>query len=222
MSLSADLIVQRVREKYARCSSYVDSGFATSTFKKDVITRFKTYFLKPNYFCFEWQQISSDGSSSPKYGIWSDGEHTRTRLKKLEVVPSLAIAVASASGGSQGTAHLIASLLVLRIGTASNLDELFRVEIEEEDKAEDLYVLAGRNRTFWISRSDYSIKKVENDFWSNAAKCELEVRENQLALKLNRPALSPEKERWVISYEFNRVSFQNNLRPSDFGLPWKG
>jgi hypothetical protein len=222
MGENAESVMRRVREKYARCSSYVDSGVATSTFNKNIRTTFTTHFLSPNNFCFEWQKISDNGESFPKCGVWSNGDHTRIRIQKLEVVPSLAVGIASASGASQGAAHLIASLLILKIRLESSVAEFAGLEIDETKQVDGMYVLAGRNRTFWISSSDYSIKRFENNFWSDAVKCELEAREKQLAKTLNRPVLdSDAANRWIITYEFGNVSFQNNLKPAHFGLPWR-
>ena len=71
--LNGDEIFERMAQKYGDCGTYSDSGKIEAT--RGVMT-FKTYFVRPNLFRFEFSHQSEETGLSEF--IWSDGNELFT------------------------------------------------------------------------------------------------------------------------------------------------
>jgi outer membrane lipoprotein-sorting protein len=118
-ALSASEILQRMAETYAKCKSYQDSGCVTINFIQDDgqhtdSTPFSTSFVRTGRFRFEFKS-SFDGQTWHRYLVWADGTEIRTWWDIRPGVnqePSLALALARATGVSGGSAITVTSLLL--------------------------------------------------------------------------------------------------------------
>jgi len=118
--LNARQILTRMAETYANCKTYQDTGIVKTSFigsDRDSVeeTRFSTAFVRPDEFRFEYLSKNNSWGFGNRYIIWCKGHEVLTWWSidpgtKRE--QSLALAVASATGVSSGSAHTIPALLL--------------------------------------------------------------------------------------------------------------
>jgi outer membrane lipoprotein-sorting protein len=108
--LDGEEVFERTAEKYADCRTYADSGRIESD--SGVVT-FKTFFVRPNLFKFEFTRRAGDEDTSGI--IWSDGnEFFSTYNHALDHIPCDSFSSLFAEIGSAGTAvsYLVPMLLL--------------------------------------------------------------------------------------------------------------
>lgn len=203
--LIADMI-----QRYATCRSYQDSGVVQINVKGVPIGNpmsFKTRFLRPDHFRFEWTQTWNE----PKFK--ADGTFTTRRVSgtsliwctpagvrefydstvsleggTIKPVENLDLAVAGATGVSLGAAQTIPSLLTTRIH-AFRLTELQTLSLLPEAKFAGVacHHITGRrikppcNYELWIGKSDLLLRKIR---WSVANPADT-VEESHRDIRIN-------------------------------------
>jgi hypothetical protein len=172
--LNVHEIIERCQLAYMRCQSYVDRG---TSIVGDADTRrterFSTYFLRPRYYRFDCSERSASGDSPEHWRVWSDGDHHRVQLSRVEVVPSLSWALSSVIG-AVGAAGMIASLLIAehRRNFKSPLDVAdLQFEGDSEIEGDPCYVISGQSfkpqdSKLWISKNTFIIRMIENDWYT--------------------------------------------------------
>jgi hypothetical protein len=192
--MNATETLKRLADKYSQCKSYADYGivdFDDVNQKKQQI-EFKTEFVRPDYFTFEWQDYGPRRGKSERFSmLWSDAMKTLIRQDTGKVVleeqPNLRRAVAGATGCSAGAAHLVPALLMEEIRADSrHVLQLTGVELISEDffEGHNCYVLSGslfkeRDYVLWVSVDDFSLRRVTVTHSQTAQEAE---REHQALL----------------------------------------
>ena len=174
-------LMSQVVATYRSLSSYRDRGRSVQTLKaypteKDPSTTvidFTTVFKRPDKFQFSWTSTENygDGPYSDKSAIWSDGSDGSKAWgsypydKNVPVVEeSFSMAVAGATGVSQGTAHEIFRLLTDKVG-GFRVDQLrgLKIVCSEMISGVDTYVVHGHidgvSQDLWIGKQDHLIRK---------------------------------------------------------------
>lgn len=165
-------ILQKMAARYVSLKSYQDTGEVHGEL---VTTTFKTYFSRPSFFRFDWNDHHPFRLLRyVKYHhvIWSDGKEAFTywdspyRVRKAE---SLGSAVAGATGVSQGSAHTLIRLLTDEV-TGFSLIQLTNLSLVGEEKFErtDCYRITGRHPRgypyeLWIGKQDWLLRKIKSD-----------------------------------------------------------
>jgi hypothetical protein len=130
-SMTAEEIITKMEKRYSHFHSYRDTGYFTGR-SKEAPTRFKTYFVRPDHFRFEWTwpytltDINSDNSLTEHRVlfhdmIWSNSEGAFQRYEgttinagEIQKEDSLDLAVSGAHGASLGAASTVVDLLLDR------------------------------------------------------------------------------------------------------------
>lgn len=178
-------ILSRMKTRYQRCRSYSDSGVIRNLGESDIRKKFKTYFVRPNKFRFEWTSYHpyfGKKGELQHYMIWSDGRDTFVRYHfneyLIKKVGSLSDAVASATGISSGTVHTIYRLLLPNaLKRSSSLLNLKEASMAPSGSVlgESCIHVKGLRPIFtetaamdaqltelWISRNDYGLRKLKS------------------------------------------------------------
>lgn len=172
---SARQLMGRVVAAYHSFSSYSDKGVAKVQIigngrTVDKRVEFETLFKRPGKLRFSWVTETSYLSFKKRYVIWSDGKNAWASFaftgNKAERQDDLAMAVASATGISNGTAHPILRLLTDDI-TGRRLDQLRDLKISKYETFDgvECVVLVGYNNIdreckLWIGRKDFLIRRI--------------------------------------------------------------
>lgn len=84
--MKGDEIFERMHQKYADCRTYSDSGSIESDNGR---MTFKTYFVRPNLFKFEYAHYPNHHPDAPETSgtIWSDGNEFFSTNHDLNHVP---------------------------------------------------------------------------------------------------------------------------------------
>ncbi len=166
---TAKQLLDRTSKTYANCKTYRDSGVVTTLFVQDTGNRtvekpFKTAFVRPDQFRFEYK----DGTS--RYIIWSKGKELRTwwDVKPgIEKPESLQLAVAGATGVSSGSAARIPAMLMpdqlggwggIHISGAKRIDD-GKLEKVECFRVEGKYV--NNPITLWVDKKSHLVRRVD-------------------------------------------------------------
>jgi len=104
-----EAIIERMKEIYSECRSYQDEGSVITKSEKsgsqslNPVT-FKTYFVRPDKFRFEWKTRLFPGGLMLFNVIWSDGEATHTYWEsgKLDKMDSLQSGIMANAGVTRG------------------------------------------------------------------------------------------------------------------------
>jgi hypothetical protein len=229
-------ILQRVNERYSQCRSYSDSGIVEfdDVHQNREHIEFKTEFVRPDYFRFEWQDYGPNRGKSERFSmLWSNGEKHVMRLDNnkpsIRELPSLGMGVAGATGCSAGAAHIVPALLIdeLRIDS-KHLLLLTDLEPMTEETLDDLpcYVLKGSlmkegDHVLWISKDDFCLMRVRSDKSRTAEESERELKaliaNTDLMAKLTERGIAPPNEvkhidtRQVAEYIYTNVSFDGSI-----------
>ena len=166
-------IVQRMAEQYSTISSYQDYGVVETienkTGRRRPAISFKTYFMRPQLFRFQWVEHGSLAAPGRNI-IWYDGKQSYSYYAiepdKVEKEKDLSSAIAGATGVSLGSAYTVPTLLIKDDG-GFRLTDLKNLSLsgQERFEGEDCYVLKGTHPSgetyeFWISKRDYLLRKL--------------------------------------------------------------
>jgi len=231
-------ILRRVNETYSQCRSYSDSGFAVLDDVQQNKERieFRTLFVRPDYFCFEWQDYGPRRGKSERFStVWSNGEKTIVRHDtgqiKIENMSSLNLAIAGATGCSAAAAYIVPALLLPQLRGPKHLFMLSDLELISQDTVgEDVcYILRGSllkkaDHILWISKNDFSLRRLTSDYSRTAEELERamqEITKNvELMAKLAENGIVPPSEvkhealRLVTEYFYSEVSFDEPIVPA--------
>ena len=116
---SGQELLARAAAVYAHCTSYQDTGVVMILFMESGGDRteerpFKTAFVRPDRFRFEYEETGAVGAKR-RYIIWRVGSDVRTWWDVqpgVEGATSLDEALSAATGVSGGSAHAIPALLM--------------------------------------------------------------------------------------------------------------
>ena len=153
-------ILDRMAKAYADCKTYRDSGVVKTLFVQDTGNRtdekpFKTSFVRPDQFRFEYKE------ETRRYIIWSKGKDVQTwwDVKPgIEKPESLQLAVGGATGVSGGSAARIPAMLMpdkLKGWGGVHISDAKRIEDGKLEKVE-CFRLEGKYVdnpiTLWIEK----------------------------------------------------------------------
>ena len=164
-SMTALQIMDQMKTAYRTCTSYSDTGRYETGLNNG---SFKTAFIRPDRFRFEYQ---SDNLLS-HYLVWGKGnqaefrsavpfESTRMRLDE---------AVASATGVSEETAHMIPCLLLKKELGGYSVDDMTGIHRLSDAviDGQDCYCIAGKRlgdqttvTTLWLEKRTFLIRRID-------------------------------------------------------------
>jgi hypothetical protein len=139
--LSAADLLQRTASIYANCSSYQATGAVTTVFvtgkwpwdRRTTKKRFKTAFVRPDRFYFEYREVGVGPESEWRGGvIWaknSEQKNWSTQRFISAGCESISDAVGTFAGVSDGASPFIPRMLISDSGGASSLPEPFVLAI---------------------------------------------------------------------------------------------
>lgn len=108
--MNGDEVFDQMAQKYSECKTYSDAGRVEGTLG---LVTFKTYFVRPDKFRFEFKQQARNGTGSA--AIWTKGNRVCEFYDyegKVELRENLSAALAIAGGASQGASYLVPTLLM--------------------------------------------------------------------------------------------------------------
>ena len=220
-------IINAMVTQYKTLSSYQDAGetivaqagpriallrnvsFQQPPRAGEILVSFRTYFLRPNIFRFDWKRKVSDRESS----IWFDGQDvyewwpsTTGGDKTFTLYRSkyLDITIDEAAGHSSGAVFPIISILVAKASVVS-FDELLRMAPrvtltrEEFVDGEICYVintdLSGAPWTLWVGKQTHLLRKTRTVYSygsfdervEKGIKREFVAEETRHDIKINEP-----------------------------------
>lgn len=169
--LDGKQIVQKMAAQYVNAKSYQDTGVvhSISGSEKPVIkeiNHFKTFFVRPKLFRFEWNDLESSGGKA-WYIVWSDAKavFSYSDLMGFEREEDLGMAIAGATGISRGAAHSV-PVLLMPDESGFRLTEMDRITLlrEEPFEGEECFIVRGFHPfgfpiDMWISKRDFLIRK---------------------------------------------------------------
>jgi outer membrane lipoprotein-sorting protein len=176
---TAAQIVTRMAKVYATCASYDDTGVVVTTWYSSDGTRvtqkpFKTWFVRPDLFRFEWKEENAGRPERSRQGpsvVWSDGKKAYNSYPMdgyaVEENESLGMAIAGATGISSGSAHTISRLLIAHEVGGFGLEELTDLTQVGEATFEGTpcYLIRGKHPAgdtieLWIGKQDLLLRKM--------------------------------------------------------------
>jgi outer membrane lipoprotein-sorting protein len=171
--LSVAQILERMGKTYADCKTYRDTGTVKTEFLEPTGNfttekRFRTAFVRPDRFRFEFQE--TENNVKHRYVVWSKGTEHQTwwdiqpGVKKPD---SLASALSAATGVSGGSARMVPALLLPTAVKGWKLTDL--KEAKRGDDAEIGKLACFRVRgmsptdkmTIWIDKKSYLTRRIE-------------------------------------------------------------
>lgn len=180
--LSAHQVIEKMGEVYRKCSSYQDSGtvqkIPVKSSNKQVVRKiFKTYFIRPDLFRFEWREKIPPKQEMSLYVVWCKGKETYTywEIGKFEKSKSLEQAIAANTGVSSGGINTVPLMLINK-----EKSFIFNWLIDETLIGEDslngvkCYVIKAKHKKFgrevelWIGKEDFFLRKLKRKLRSNA------------------------------------------------------
>jgi len=225
--MDADSIVQQTLRKYSQCSTYSDEGcIETAGFGRPGIL-FKTDYVRPSLFRFEWRSwhpffgriapeyynvIGADERGAYEFYDWSFG----LGLSFKRRCKTLALAIAGATGISQGAAYLVSSLVMPLVVLRDRKETLTLYDAEflpvEPGSFGGCYHIRCNQREdfvheFWIDRDDFSLRKILTEFSTTKEK------ESASLLLKTAALLCP---RICTEYVFNKAVFNQPIAESVF------
>jgi hypothetical protein len=172
-------IFANVRDAYRDVTSYQDSGAVFTRLRHDEEPselRFQTWFARPLNFRFDWRDhhpypplrhivtnysIRATGEIA---SAWQDDPHH-------EEANSLSMAIAGATGISQGAAYEIPNLLMPEIVAGHGFERLGGLAYEGAEQREGVlcHVVSGHDRhqgatRLWIGVDDWFVRTMWNSF----------------------------------------------------------
>lgn len=168
-SLTAQSIIERMGDKYAKASSYQDTGIIMDkgniSGQSQSVIKFKTYFVRPHFFRFEWLDRSGAASEERLNVVWNDGKQTFAYhswwAPTVEKQKDIGSGIAGAAGSPT-----VPNLLMAEVG-GFNFTQLTNLSVvgEEKFEEEDCYIVRGEGygvtRDVWVSKRDFLIRKTK-------------------------------------------------------------
>lgn len=226
-------IIEVMVRRYAECTTYSDEGSITDVENPRQGNVFRTHFVRPNKFRFEWTDIDTRNDPEPKHCmVWSDGRKSFSRYHfddyEIEQEKSLEMAIAGATGISHGVAHTIYTLLLNSQRKERSLfSRLKGVSFGPTSSAmgESCYHIRGTSRhfgqiEFWVSRANFALRKTK-EYGVITAEF---ARETDAELKRTDPEMyarfandEPYTDRYhVTQCRYSRVTFDARVERSIF------
>lgn len=172
----AEAIVKKLLDRYRELESYQDTGMAKTVFwKNEQVDRtverpFKTAWVRPDRFRFEYSEKLLLGQVNHRYIVWMHGDDVQSAWtlkggKRHE--QGLLHAIAGVTGLSGGSAYLVSSMLLpdtLGRGVIAQLESLKRIE-DGELGERGCYRITGEleqsTYTVWIDREEPILRRVD-------------------------------------------------------------
>ena len=232
--ITPQIIMKRMAQRYASCSSYQDTGVVQTTHNEANSARiermpFKTYFARPRFFRFEWIDYFhwKDGRKSI---VWCDGKDTYSYWEpdRYEKEEYLGLGIAGATGISRGAAHTIPRLLMADEVSGFALTELTNLSLVGEELFEGVlcYRINGKHPfgdiyELWIGKRDYLLRKLREESTNKEyVTVKEEIHRN---IKLNEAITSDIfnfKPPIPLSESSDRKEFPESLSPLDEKPAW--
>ncbi len=233
--MDVDEILQKLLTRYASCSSYRDSGRVQGSEQGQ--TTFRTFFLRPHKFRFEWTYVE------PPLGysfIWCDGNKVFSfNLGEKKEENSLSNAIAAATGVLQGTAHTIPTLLLPELDASFNsltLPKLgpYQLANEEEISGKHAFRIFSEKENeridLWIEKSTFALVKYAE--WSRSTP-EIEERILEALATIDPESADKMRQNFAKQSEEDRIStttvtyedpkFDEPIANEEFtNFPWDG
>ena len=144
---------------YAKCSSYSDNGAVRypvvnkqgETAWEDEV-RFRTAFVRDGVFRFKFWRRPCGAQKPDRTLVWFDGTEAKwwwtLQPEKIDI-SDLGFAVASATGVSQGSAHIIPRMLLPRLVRGRNICQPFNLTpLEDSEIDESACLRIGFKKTY--------------------------------------------------------------------------
>ena len=186
--LTAEKIIHKMAETYAKCKSYQDTGIVKTVFihsngKKRIVEKpFTTAFVRPDQFRFEYKEkVDSYIKEKPCYIVWRKGSEVLTwfyiRSNLIEKKKSLSSGIAGATGVSSGSAHTIPVLLTSEVG-GSKLTDLKEMKLLDDgtlDKVKcfriqgkfsfshDTGKIIQKPTVIWIDKNTFLVRRIDEE-----------------------------------------------------------
>ena len=174
--ITADYLTLKVEEVYSSAISYRDTGIVSTNFITDEIRLvekpFKTAFLRSGLYRYEYHEIGNENS---RYIIHQDENGVVSNwwdiTGEIEIIESLALAIAGATGVSSCSAFYIPSFLMPdELGFTNVLRRLENKEVvgSESIEGKDCYKLTGSHDydgdiyTIWIQKNNFLIRRISD------------------------------------------------------------
>jgi outer membrane lipoprotein-sorting protein len=167
--MNADDIINQMARRYSNCQTYQDTGRVEG--RQHAMT-FSTYFVRPDLFRFDW----IDHEEEPcRNSIWSDGLKVFSRYDHgdgVEEEPNIGLAIAGATGISQGAAHTVSTLLLPDADFALRSRGLLKLapyvlcgsEMEAGESCHRVrHSTKNHKGDLWIRASDFAILKYQDE-----------------------------------------------------------
>jgi outer membrane lipoprotein-sorting protein len=173
--MTATEILKGMAQRYSQLKSYEDRGCVTTRYPdRETPTEltFATFFQRPDKFRFEWtthHPYEPLRHIKTHRRIWCDGTNTflfNSRTNSIDKQENLEMAIARATGVSQGAAHTIPALLMPAVGgfVVSQLEHLSLSFDEFENvecyKIEGKHPMDGERQELWIEKNDLLLLKL--------------------------------------------------------------
>jgi outer membrane lipoprotein-sorting protein len=173
-ALKAQDVLARMAKVYAGCKSYRDTGavktvFVDATGNRTVEKPFKTAFVRPDRFRFEY--TAKQGGREDRYIVWRKGKEVQTWwdiTPGVEKPESLDLALAGATGVSGGSARTVPTLLLpkeVRGGRLTDLTEAKRADDAKIGKVDCLRIegkYGGHPMTLWIDKKTFLVRRIDS------------------------------------------------------------
>ena len=171
--LTAEAILRQTARAYAGCRAYEDAGVVRVVFihpdSRRIVKRpFRTAFIRPHRFRYEFRKGKWDAGKD-RYIVWSDGKTIKTWWDtegRNETLKSLRMAIASATGVSGGSAHVVASLLLpkkIGWGPITNLKHPTRIRDGRVNGVQCFRVqgeVGDVPTQVWLDKATFLIRKI--------------------------------------------------------------
>jgi len=173
-ALKAHDVLDRMAKVYAGCKLYRDTGvvktvFVQATGNWTVEKPFKTAFVRPDRFRFEYTE--ERGGRDQRYIVWRKGKDVQTwwdGKPGVEKASSLELALAGAAGVSGGSAHTIPALLLPKDVSGRRLTDLTEAKRAEDAKIDKVDCLRIEGKfgdapmTLWIDKKKFLVRRIDS------------------------------------------------------------
>jgi outer membrane lipoprotein-sorting protein len=173
-TMTAQEVLDRMAKVYAGSNSYRDAGvvkpvFVEATGNRTVEKPFKTAFVRPDRFRFEYTE--KQGGRENRYIVWRKGKDVQTwwDVKPgVEKPGSLGLALAGATGVSGAAAHTVPALLLPKEVGGRRLTDLTEVKRAEDAKLDkiDCFRIEGKfadsPTTLWIDKKKFLVRRIDS------------------------------------------------------------
>lgn len=197
-------VLSSVGLKYATCTSYSDEGIIETIDieGKPVFLSFKTWFVRPDCYRYEWQDWSpSRGKSENFTVISSNGKQTYLRppfkgKKPVELEDAIAGATGSSAGGAAVLPRLLMSNFLESTQSLIDLDDAI-VNRESSPELGDNFVVEGVTS-------------------ARRAKCTLQISPEFVLLKATLSFGKVADKELYASYHYKSFNFDQPISDSTF------